>query len=96
MKGFHIRGLLVGSVRQTYMDWRGKRMCCVVQVTPVGCTSIRITVTLGYEKLLVCGCHQVVISWINDYCWVMELFYFNTCIATLVWLSLVLPMLKFD
>jgi hypothetical protein len=40
MKGFHIRGLPIGSVRVTYVDWCGKCMCRVYQVSLVGCTSI--------------------------------------------------------
>jgi hypothetical protein len=48
-KGCHIRGPLTGSVRWAYVDWRGKHTCRVGQVSPVGCTSIRITVTLGCE-----------------------------------------------
>jgi hypothetical protein len=29
MKGCHVRGPPIGSVRTTYVDWRGKCMCCV-------------------------------------------------------------------
>jgi hypothetical protein len=31
-KGYHVRGLPVGSVRRTYVDWHGKRTCRVDQV----------------------------------------------------------------
>jgi hypothetical protein len=34
VKGCRIQGLPVGSVRQTYVDWRGKRMCHVGRVFP--------------------------------------------------------------
>jgi hypothetical protein len=49
VKGCHIRGLPAGSVRRTYVDWRGKHTCRVDRFSPTGCTSIRIAVTLGYE-----------------------------------------------
>jgi hypothetical protein len=48
-KGCHIRGLPVGSVCRTYVDWHGKHMCRIGRVSPVECTSIRITATLGYK-----------------------------------------------
>jgi hypothetical protein len=48
-KGSHIQELPVGSIREAYVDWSRKRTCRVHQVSPTGCTSIRITVTLGYE-----------------------------------------------
>jgi hypothetical protein len=34
VKGCHVRGLPVGSVRQTYVDWRGKHACRVGRVFP--------------------------------------------------------------
>jgi hypothetical protein len=34
MKGCHVRGLPVGSVRRAYVDWRKKRTCHVDQVFP--------------------------------------------------------------
>jgi hypothetical protein len=34
VEGYHIRGLPAGSVRQTYVDWCGKRTCRVGQVSP--------------------------------------------------------------
>jgi hypothetical protein len=37
----------------------------LVELSPTGCTSIRITATLRYEYPLIHGCHQVVIYWIN-------------------------------
>jgi hypothetical protein len=49
MKGCHVQELPVGSVRVAYMDWHGKRMCHVYQVSPVECTSIQIIATLRYE-----------------------------------------------
>jgi hypothetical protein len=49
VKGCHIRGMLAGNVRVTYMDWRKKCTCCVYQVSHAGCTSIQIVVTLEYE-----------------------------------------------
>jgi hypothetical protein len=48
-KACHVRGPPAGSVRRTYVDWRGKRTCHVGRVSPAGCTSIWISVTLGYE-----------------------------------------------
>jgi hypothetical protein len=33
-KGYHIRGQPVGSIRQAYVDWRGKCMCHVGRVFP--------------------------------------------------------------
>jgi hypothetical protein len=33
-KACHVRGPLAGSVRRTYVDWRGKRTCRVGQVFP--------------------------------------------------------------
>jgi hypothetical protein len=48
-KGYHVRGLLAGSVQVAYVHWREKRTCHVYQVSPTGYTSIWITVTLGYE-----------------------------------------------
>jgi hypothetical protein len=47
--------------------WTGVESVCVMLIafSPVGCTSIQITVTLGYEYPLIRGCHQVVIYWIN-------------------------------
>jgi hypothetical protein len=33
-KGCHIRGPPAGSVRQAYVDWRGKHMCRVDRVFP--------------------------------------------------------------
>jgi hypothetical protein len=49
VKGCHVRGLPIGSIRVVYVDWSRKHICRVYQVSPVGCTSIRITTTLGYE-----------------------------------------------
>jgi hypothetical protein len=49
VKGCHVWGLPAESVRVAYMDWHGKHMCYVYRVSPVGCTSIWIVVTLGYE-----------------------------------------------
>jgi hypothetical protein len=34
MKGCHIWGLPTGSVRVAYVDWHGKRTCCVYHVFP--------------------------------------------------------------
>jgi hypothetical protein len=34
VKGSHVRGLPVGSVRQAYMYRHGKRTCCVDRVFP--------------------------------------------------------------
>jgi hypothetical protein len=48
-KGCHVRGQPVGSVCWAYVDWCGKRTCRIGRVSPAWCTSIRITVTLGYE-----------------------------------------------
>jgi hypothetical protein len=42
-------GLPARSVRVAYVDWRGKHMCRIYQVSPIGCTSIRFVTTLGYE-----------------------------------------------
>jgi hypothetical protein len=33
-KGCHVQGPPVGSVRQVYVDWRGKHTCCVDWVFP--------------------------------------------------------------
>jgi hypothetical protein len=49
VKGYHVRGLPVGSVRVTYVDLCEKHMCRVYQVSPAWCTSIRIAATLIYE-----------------------------------------------
>jgi hypothetical protein len=49
MEGCHVRGPPAGSVRRVYVDWHVKRTCRVGRVSSVGCTSIRITTTLGYE-----------------------------------------------
>jgi hypothetical protein len=49
MKGYHVWGLPAGTVWVTYVDWRGKRACCVHPVSPIGCTLIWITATLRYE-----------------------------------------------
>jgi hypothetical protein len=49
VKGCHIRRLHAESVRAMYVNWCGKHTCHVYQVSRAGCTSIRITVTLGYE-----------------------------------------------
>jgi hypothetical protein len=49
VEGYHVRGPPTGSVRQAYVDWCGKRTCRVGRVSPAGCTSIQIAVTLGYE-----------------------------------------------
>jgi hypothetical protein len=49
MKGCHVRGLPAWSVRRAYMDWGGKRTCLVGRVSPAGCTSIQIVMTLGHE-----------------------------------------------
>jgi hypothetical protein len=46
VNGCHVHGLLVESI---LVDWRKKRTCHVYQVSPTGCISIRIIVTLGYE-----------------------------------------------
>jgi hypothetical protein len=48
-KGCHVCELPTGSIRGAYMDWRGKHICHVYRVFPVGYTSIRIGMTLGYE-----------------------------------------------
>jgi hypothetical protein len=48
-KSCHVRGLLARSIRVAYMDWRGKRTCRFDQVPPIGCTSIQIAATHGYE-----------------------------------------------
>jgi hypothetical protein len=34
MKGCHVRGPPTGSVRRTYVDWRGKHTCRVGRVFP--------------------------------------------------------------
>jgi hypothetical protein len=34
VKNYHVRGPPIGSVRRTYMDWRGKRMCRVGWIFP--------------------------------------------------------------
>jgi hypothetical protein len=49
VKSRHVRGLPVGSVLVAYMDWCEKRMYHVYQVSPTGCTLIRIIMTLKYE-----------------------------------------------
>jgi hypothetical protein len=49
VKDCHVRGPPAGSACRAYVDWRGKHMCRVGRVFPTGCTSIRITATLGYE-----------------------------------------------
>jgi hypothetical protein len=49
VKGCHIRGLPVESIRVVYVDRHKKHTCRVYQISPVGYTSIRITATLGYE-----------------------------------------------
>jgi hypothetical protein len=49
MKGYHIQKLLVENVRVVYMNWHKKRTYHVYQVSPAGCTSIRIVTTLEYE-----------------------------------------------
>jgi hypothetical protein len=49
MKGCHAWGLFTESVYVMYMDRRKKRTYHVYQVSFVGCTSIRIAATLGYE-----------------------------------------------
>ncbi len=59
MKGCHVRGLLAGSIRVVYRDWREKHTWCVYQISPVGCTTIQIFVTLRYEYPLVCGRQHV-------------------------------------
>jgi hypothetical protein len=48
VKGCHVRGPPVGSVRRAYMDWRGIRGV-IIGFSPAGCTSIRIAATLRYE-----------------------------------------------
>jgi hypothetical protein len=37
VKGCHIWALSVGSVRVMYVDWRRKCICCVYQVSLIGC-----------------------------------------------------------
>jgi hypothetical protein len=49
IKGCDVRGLPVGSVRVTYVDWRGKHTCRVYQVSLARCTLIPFVVTLEYE-----------------------------------------------
>jgi hypothetical protein len=34
VKGCHVWGLPTGSIRQTYVDWRGKHTCRVGRVSP--------------------------------------------------------------
>jgi hypothetical protein len=34
MKGCHVRGPPIGSVCRAYVDWHGKRTCCVGRVFP--------------------------------------------------------------
>jgi hypothetical protein len=34
VKGCHVRGPPIGSVRRAYMDWRGKRTCHIGRVFP--------------------------------------------------------------
>jgi hypothetical protein len=46
MKGCDVQGLSAGSIYVAYVDWREKHICRVDQISPVGCTSIQITVTL--------------------------------------------------
>jgi hypothetical protein len=48
-KGCHIWGVPTGSIRVAYMNRLRKHMCFVYQVSPVGCTSFQIAVTLRYE-----------------------------------------------
>jgi hypothetical protein len=49
VKGCHVRGLPVESIRVVYVDQCNKHLCHVYQVSPTGCTSIRIATTLRYE-----------------------------------------------
>jgi hypothetical protein len=49
VKGFHVQGLAMKSIRVAYVDQCKNRMCHVYQVLPVGCTSTGIVVTLRYE-----------------------------------------------
>jgi hypothetical protein len=49
IKGCHIRRLSAESVCVAYVDRHKKCACPVYQVSPAGCTLIRITVTLEYE-----------------------------------------------
>jgi hypothetical protein len=48
-KGCHVCGLRTGSIRGR--TWTGVGGICVMLIgfSPAGCTSIRISVTLGYE-----------------------------------------------
>jgi hypothetical protein len=62
MYGDRLQEAYVGRTWTDVESLRG----VLVRFSPAGCTSIRITVTLGYEKSLVRGCHQVVIYWIDD------------------------------
>jgi hypothetical protein len=49
VKGCHVWGLSTESVRVAYVDWRKKRTWHVYQVSPTGCTLIRIIATLKHE-----------------------------------------------
>jgi hypothetical protein len=48
VKGYHIWGLPVGSVRVTYVDWCGKRTWRD-KLSLVGCILIQIIAILEYE-----------------------------------------------
>jgi hypothetical protein len=59
MKGCHIRGLPVGSIRQAYMDWHGNHMCRVDRVFPY---KVYIDSNRRDSRIrvsLVCGSHHV-------------------------------------
>jgi hypothetical protein len=88
MKGCHIRGLPVGSVRRVYADWHGKRTCHVDRVFPC-----RMYIDSNHRdsRIWVTAC-----SWLPsssnllDWCLLRNygivMLYYNYLFATLDWL----------
>jgi hypothetical protein len=99
-----VKGYLHGSRemygRGSYADQVWKACDVLLGFSPVGCTSIRIAATLGYEYHLSCNSNHVDnLIELMECCLINKLcscFNLITCIATFVWLNLDLPCLKFN
>jgi hypothetical protein len=70
-----------------YAYWAWKACDMLVGFFSVWCTSIRITVTLGYEQPLICGSHYIdnLITWFMTEIGIV-MFYYNCLFAILYWL----------
>jgi hypothetical protein len=86
VKGCHIRRPPTVSVCRVYVDWRGKRTCCVGRVFPY---MVYIDSNNRDSQIWLIACPWLPSSsifWINIYYWIILMLYYNYLFATLAWL----------